>query len=115
LHEDFFHLYAHQLLAAASISDDFQSILNVFDTITDTTHINSLYGGVRDEVGADGLEYPKFHKLKTLYALYDWEIGFYALLQLADALLNAQQFNKALDMMHTVFNPFVDVTNKKRI
>jgi hypothetical protein len=113
--EDFFHPYAHQLLAAASSSDDFKSILNVFTPINDTPSLNSLYGGDGSEVGASGLTYPKFNELKAPYALYDWEIGFHAPMEMADALLNSQQFDKALDMLHCVFDPYANGTDMTRV
>lgn len=113
--ESFFHPLAHQLLAAASSSDDFKSILNVFTPINDATSLSSLYGGDGSEVGADGLTYPKFHELKSPYAVYNWEIGFHSPMEMAGALLNSQQFDSALNMLHCVFNPYADGTDMTRV
>jgi hypothetical protein len=112
---ELFHPLTRQLLVAASSSDDFDSILNVFTPINDVTNLNSLYGGDGSEVGADGLTYPKFLELKSPYAIYNWEMGFHAHMEMGGALLNSQQFDTALDMLHCVFNPYAGSTDKTRV
>ena len=39
------------------------------------------------------------------YALYNWELGLHAPMALIDSLLQAQQFDDALVVAHTVFDP----------
>lgn len=46
-----------------------------------------------------------YHELKRPYALYNWEIGFHAVMQLVDRQLKSQQFDQALKSLHYVLDP----------
>ena len=46
-----------------------------------------------------------YNELMSPYALYNWELGLHAPMALIDGLLQAQQFDDALAVAHTVFDP----------
>jgi hypothetical protein len=46
-----------------------------------------------------------FKELSKPYSHYNWELGFHAPTQVAEALMKSQQFDDALEMMQQVFNP----------
>src|SRR5205085_2305186 len=46
-----------------------------------------------------------FHELRSPVSLYTWELGFHALMLLAQRLLSARQFDDALRVMHWIVNP----------
>ncbi|MET9088413.1 neuraminidase-like domain-containing protein [Streptomyces sp. NPDC004237] len=46
-----------------------------------------------------------FHELRSPTSLYTWELGFHALMLLAQRLLSARQFDDALRVMHGIVNP----------
>ncbi len=46
-----------------------------------------------------------FNERGRPYSIYNWELGLHAPMILVDRLLKAQQFEKALDVCHYVFNP----------
>jgi hypothetical protein len=46
-----------------------------------------------------------FHELRSPISLYTWELGFHALMLLAQRLLTARQFDEALRVMHWIVNP----------
>lgn len=113
--DNFYHPFSNKLLEAASQSTDFKSITSVFGAMTDTSIYASTYGGEGTEIGVDGIQYQKFNELQTPYALYNWEVGFHAPMELAETLLNSQQFDQALNMVHCVFNPYADGSTPTRV
>lgn len=46
-----------------------------------------------------------YNELVSPYALYNWELGLHAPMALIDGLLQAQQFDDALAIAHTIFDP----------
>jgi hypothetical protein len=46
-----------------------------------------------------------YHELRRPYSLYNWELGFHAPMMLSEQLLNAQQFDLALEVAQIVFDP----------
>lgn len=46
-----------------------------------------------------------FNELRSLYSIYNWELGFHAPTILIDRLFKAQQYDAALKVCHYVFNP----------
>ncbi|MFD7815280.1 neuraminidase-like domain-containing protein [Streptomyces sp. NPDC059785] len=51
-----------------------------------------------------------FHELRSPVSLYTWELGFHALMLLAQRLLSARQFDDALRVMHWIVNPMAKDT-----
>lgn len=70
-----------------------------------------------DAYGASQTVDKTWDELGRPYALYNWELGFHAPIAIADRLLQNQQFDLALKMMHYVFDPLADTggTVKKRV
>jgi hypothetical protein len=58
--------------------------------------------------------FAKYNELSRPYSLYNWEIGFHALMTLVDRLLQNQQFDLALKVCHYVFNPLADGPDPRR-
>ncbi|KAH6975557.1 hypothetical protein EDB80DRAFT_740584 [Ilyonectria destructans] len=62
----------------------------------------------KDAYGASQVEMNMYNELTRPYALYNWEVGFHAPIAIVDRLLQNQQFDLALKMMHYVFDPLSD-------
>jgi len=60
-----------------------------------------------DSAGDDPFGQTKdgYNELVSPYALYNWELGLHAPMALIDGLLQAQQFDDALAIAHTIFDP----------
>ncbi len=100
----FYHSFIHDLLSQLT-TGNLDDLFNYYLTVTDKI---DAYGGY---LGKDGSSY---NELKSPYALYNWEAGFHAPMQLVDRLLKSQQFEQALKMCQYVFNPLAKGTNDKR-
>src|SRR6266496_2687863 len=75
------------------------------DTL-DTTIQEDAYGG--------SYLTPVYNEFNRPYLLYNWELGFHALMVIADRLLQNQQFDLPLKMMHYIFHPsLMDQANSK--
>ncbi len=78
---------------------------------TDDMALFTTLGGVAatdaDMAEAFGLspDDGSFNERGRPYSIYNWELGLHAPMILVDRLLKAQQFEKALDVCHYVFNP----------
>lgn len=53
-----------------------------------------------------------FHELRSPVSLYTWELGFHALMLLAQRLLSARQFDDALHVMHWIVSPMAKGDDK---
>ncbi|GGO53676.1 Tc toxin subunit A-related protein [Streptomyces lasiicapitis] len=53
-----------------------------------------------------------FHELRSPVSLYTWELGFHALMLLAQRLLTARQFDDALSVMHWIVSPMAKGTEQ---
>ncbi len=91
---DFHHGFTHNLLGALNLG----GIDGLYDAYRQlpASALDDAFGGNPGSV---------FHELKRPYALYNWELGFHAVMQLADRQLKAQQFDAALATMHQVLDP----------
>ncbi|KAH6856078.1 hypothetical protein B0I37DRAFT_425036 [Chaetomium sp. MPI-CAGE-AT-0009] len=60
-----------------------------------------------DSAGDDPFGHTRdgYNELVSPYALYNWELGLHAPMALIDGLLQAQQFDDALAVAHTIFDP----------
>lgn len=96
----FSHLFVNRLFNEAKGIDSFD---HIFQTLSDNFDKNKLPFGK-----SWSLDNQIFNEVYEPSAIYNWEIGFHAPLQLADALLKGQKFQAALDCCHYVFDPYAD-------
>jgi hypothetical protein len=75
-------------------------------TWQDRQHLDQKFEA--DTYGASQAKPYMFKELVRPYALYNWEMGFHVPIAIADRLLQNQQFDLALKMMHYVFDPQSD-------
>jgi len=88
---------ANDLLVATSGQDG--SMENALRVLADPTQSSKkLFGAIGEKSGT-------FNVLGTPYSLYDWEIGFFAPMLLAEKFGAVQQFDLALKALELVFNP----------
>jgi Tc toxin complex TcA C-terminal TcB-binding domain/Neuraminidase-like domain len=111
----FNHTFSHQILSTINTSLDLNPVLETFRSISDLGGQIEAFGYAGHEPAADGQLHPTYNELVKPYSLYNWEIGFHAPMQLADALLQNQQFDAALAMCHYVFDPYADGLTKQRV
>ena len=88
------HPFAHTLSGEASKED----INLIFSAIAPNADVDK-----DNAYGADSSV--KFVESRRPFSLYNWELGFHIPMFLSERLLNAQQFDKALEMAHRVFDP----------
>ncbi|WP_328591813.1 neuraminidase-like domain-containing protein, partial [Candidatus Frankia alpina] len=96
-----YHPFAHELLGQLS-SGKLRDLYDFYLKNLDQPKRDLAFGR-----SADGGTY---HELRTPYAIYGWEMCFHAPMLLADRLVAAKQFDQALDVLHTVVNPFAKGT-----
>lgn len=46
-----------------------------------------------------------FNERRTMYSIYNWELGLHAPMVLIDRLFKEQQFEQARNVCHYIFNP----------
>jgi hypothetical protein len=85
----------------------------VFEIFRTNLDVGAAFGFADTEQGADGKKYPTYNELAAPYALYNWEVGFHAPMELADALFQNQQLDDALNMCHYVFDPYANGTKER--
>lgn len=55
------------------------------------------------------------HELEEPYALYHWELGLHAPMLLMEQLASSQQYEKALEIAHYIFDPLSGGSDVKRV
>lgn len=92
------------LLKQINNSDDLGVIYGDFLTLSQTTDTSgdNPFGTVQKS-GAS----TSYNELMSPYGIYNWEIGLHASMTLIDSLLLAQQFDDALTVCHTIFDPSI--------
>lgn len=113
----FYHTLSHELLSKINTSETLAPVFETYHSIKDNDNdlLKSTFGLSGTEPTAEGGTAPTFNELYMPYALYNWECGFHAPMQLADALLQNQQFDAALATCHYVFDPYADGQDKTRV
>ncbi|KAF1961209.1 hypothetical protein CC80DRAFT_463941 [Byssothecium circinans] len=113
----FYHTFSHELLSKINTAPTFAPVFDTYQAVKDDDQdlLTYAFGLSGQEPTADGNYAPTFNELYTPYALYNWEFGFHAPMQLADALLQNQQYEAALAMCHYVFDPYADGNSKARV
>jgi len=102
-----YHPFAHELLTQLSMGD-LDGLFAYF--ANDVSDKGDAFGSAPPGTTSPAL----YHELKRTYSLYNWEAAFHAPMQLAGRLLQAQQFDTALGMIHRVLNPYAPGTDAKR-
>jgi hypothetical protein len=112
--EKFYHPFVHTLLERLGNTDNLDPVFKYMSLPQDSetewqkkqNHLpQDLFA---DAYGASQTESKAYNELTRPYALYNWEAGFHAPIAIADRLLQNQQFDLALKMMHYVFDPMTD-------
>lgn len=103
--ESFYNAQVDTHPDVASSATDLESILNIFRNIdaTDLTQISATFG-----YSSTTSSFQTYNELSHPYSIYHWELSFHALLELANALLNNQKFDNALDLMHLIPDPYAN-------
>ncbi|KAL6885786.1 hypothetical protein GGI43DRAFT_418859 [Trichoderma evansii] len=96
----FHHKFVHGLLNQLNQTDTLKPLFASLCRQCDAD--KSAFGHVLDKPGGDA----SFNELSQPYSLYNWELGFHAPMELAGNLLQSQHFDQALEMMHSVFDPY---------
>ncbi|KPI41866.1 uncharacterized protein AB675_5621 [Cyphellophora attinorum] len=116
----FYHPFSAELVSAATRTTEATSIEPI-EAVYQTLLASSpeleepTFGTGASEANADGVQRPTFAELSKPYTNYNWELGFFAPILGANALLTGQQFEEALDMIHHVFNPYADGPDVTRV
>ncbi|MBV8883138.1 MAG: hypothetical protein JO235_03955 [Chroococcidiopsidaceae cyanobacterium CP_BM_RX_35] len=105
----FYHFFVHELLSQLT-TGNLDNLFSYYLTITDPADKADAYGGYFDTDGTTLL----YNELKRPYAIYNWEPGFHAQMQLADRQLKSNQFEQALKTCQYIFNPQAAGTDDKR-
>jgi hypothetical protein len=113
----FYHPFSATLVAAACNAiqkSDIQPIESVFQSLQ-SSFVDPAFGTGVSAVSADGVQYLTYSELSKPYTNYNWELGFFAPVAIANAYLTAQQFDQAFTALHYVFNPYADGSDITRV
>ena len=96
------HSYSQQLMRAAV--DQVQPLHLIYGLISkmEPRALSDSFGHVKTT--------STFHELGSPSALYNWELGFHAIMLGVDRFMATQQFEEALQVARLLFDPTVDVT-----
>jgi hypothetical protein len=111
--DPFYHQLSSKLIVAAGRVSESAGILPIaeqFRHLSDSL-VPPVFG--RATPVADN-KY-EFAELSKPYTEYNWELGFHAPMQVADALLKSQQYDQAMAMMHHVFDPYAEGIDVSRV
>ncbi|PVH76117.1 hypothetical protein DL98DRAFT_497477 [Cadophora sp. DSE1049] len=100
----FNHTFADRFLKEINSSEDISLIYEDFLAVSKSANVagDNPFGTVRQSGGTTS-----YHELMSPWGLYNWEIGLHAPMTLIDSLLHAQQFDDALTVCHTLFDPTI--------
>ncbi|KAM6504796.1 hypothetical protein FSOLCH5_015286 [Fusarium solani] len=110
----FYHPFSSKLAGAtATLTEDtgIEPMELVYQSLTSDL-IDSTFGTIPSTT-AEGES--TFAELSKPYTNYNWELGFYGPMHVAEVLSKSQQFDQALAMMHQVFNPYADGDDIRRV
>jgi hypothetical protein len=98
------HTFIDNLMKQTNATDDLTLIFQDFNSMAaaDETGSDDPFGSVTLQGGSES-----FNELMSPNGIYNWELGLHAPMALIDSLLNAQQFDAALTVCHTIFDPSV--------
>lgn len=102
----FHHPYSHKLMGllnSPELSNFFAAQINIPDRA-------DAFGAYFNE----DQQKSQYNELKKPYSLYNWELFFHSPMALANELRSAQQFEKAMQWYHYVFNPTAAGKDAKR-
>jgi hypothetical protein len=100
--EPFNHQFIHALISQAASASTLDQFFQFFQNVPD---IDEAWGGPLQGQGSTLPNPQTYNELYRTYSLYNWEMAFHAPMALADKLLQTQQFDLALKMVHYIFNP----------
>ena len=106
--EKFYHPFVGDMLATVGSTDNLDDLFRFFSPGIPGDPKKHLDIGLQDEAYGTSYETLLFNELNRPYSLYNWELGFHAPMAIADRLLQNQQFDLALKMIHYVFDPLAD-------
>lgn len=110
----FYHPFANQLLTNVNGFDNLDKLFGTFGDQKGDIQ-SAAFGEGSTITSADGDQYYQYNELSKPYSIYNWEVGFHAPLELAEILLQSQQFDAALDICHYVFNPYASGSDAQRV
>jgi hypothetical protein len=90
----FLHPFVRDLLGQLNVGG-LSAVIKYFATLSQQD-LSAAFGADTEAI---------YNELKAAYSLYNWEIAFHAPMHVADRLLTAQQFERALSICQYVFNP----------
>ncbi|KAK3386446.1 hypothetical protein B0H63DRAFT_540294 [Podospora didyma] len=94
----FNHTFLDPLLSQIGTSSAIKGLYASFASLSEAANTSNddPFGKTSDD---------SYDERMSPYALYNWEIGLHAPMTLIDGLLKAQQFDDALEVCHTIFDP----------
>jgi Tc toxin complex TcA C-terminal TcB-binding domain/Neuraminidase-like domain/Salmonella virulence plasmid 28.1kDa A protein len=106
----FYHPFSHTLLSIANATDDVDPLFTEYRA---EYNVDQTDFGLSGTETVNGQTYPTFNELSKPYALYNWEVGYHAPMEIAGALLRNQSFDNALAVCQFVFNPYAGTDKTK--
>ncbi|KAM3416068.1 hypothetical protein BST61_g9553 [Cercospora zeina] len=82
--------------------------VSVFDP--QSADLGDIFGAFKSKTD---LETWSFNERSKLYSLYNWELGLHIPMITVEKLLQSQQYERALRMCHTIFDPSVAQAGEK--
>jgi hypothetical protein len=100
----FNHTFVDALLKQINTSDDINVIYDDFHTLSQAADsaADNPFGDATSSRGSSS-----YNEQMSPNGIYNWEMGLHAPMTLINALLKAQQFDGALAVCHTIFDPTV--------
>jgi hypothetical protein len=94
---NFYHGFVHQILARLSTTGLLSDVFSYYQYL-DSSQFSDAYGGNPQTI---------YSELAQPYALYNWEPGLHALMELATQMNAQSQFDQALALCQYIFNPLL--------
>jgi hypothetical protein len=95
--ESFSHNFVHFLLGTLSSAEDLNDLFEYYDKTLPVSFVGESFGAE-----ARGT----YNELATPYAVYNWELTFHVPMALATQFRLSKQYDKALQVLQYIFNPF---------
>ena len=106
--EAFYNQWASGLLGTLTSTNDLDDLYVALSS--ETTGLDDALGAVSTTSGSS----PTYNELARPNAIYNWEVGFHAPMELVNSLLNTQQFDLALQVLAYIFDPLAEGTASNR-
>jgi hypothetical protein len=105
--EVFYHSFVDDMLSSVGSTDNLDDLFGYFSPpISGQPKWKHLDVDMKDDAYGALQNAPEtYNELNRPYAPYNWELGFHAPMAIVDRLLQNQQFDAALKMIHYVFDP----------